>query len=84
MPAEDCLKLPGALSLDEGTLLEPLSVGLDAVRGSDVDPAARGTVPGAGPIGLNVVACAKAVPPPAPSMSPIYWTTAWKHHGNAG
>lgn len=63
MPAENCLKLPESLSLDEGALLEPLSVGLHAVRLGDVYPAARVAVLGAGPIGLSVVACAKAVAP---------------------
>lgn len=63
MPAENCLKLPDSVSLDEGALLEPLSVGLYAVRLGDVYPAARVAVLGAGPIGLSVLACAKAAAP---------------------
>jgi L-iditol 2-dehydrogenase len=63
MPAENCLVLPESISLDEGALLEPLSIGLHAVRLGEVYPAARVAVLGAGPIGLSVLACAKAAAP---------------------
>lgn len=63
MPAENCLVLPESVSLDEGALLEPLSIGLHAVRLGEVYPAARVAVLGAGPIGLSVLACAKAAAP---------------------
>lgn len=63
MPAENCLVLPESVSLDEGALLEPLSIGLHAVRLGEVCPAARIAVLGAGPIGLSVLACAKATAP---------------------
>lgn len=63
LPAANCLALPEAISLDQAALLEPLSIGLHAVRLADVYPAARVAILGAGPIGLSVLACAKAAAP---------------------
>ena len=63
LPAENCLAIPAEMSLDEATLVEPLSVGLYAVRLGDVYPAARVAILGAGPIGLSVLLCAKATAP---------------------
>jgi L-iditol 2-dehydrogenase len=63
MPAENCLPLPKNVTLDQAALLEPLSIGLHAVRLGAVYPAARVAILGAGPIGLSVLLCAKATAP---------------------
>ncbi len=63
LPAENCLPIPDNVTLEEAVLVEPLSVGLHAVRLGDVYPAARIAVIGAGPIGLSVLLCAKAQAP---------------------
>ncbi len=61
MPAENCYPIPGSISLEEASLVEPLSVGLQAVRMGEIYPAMKMAVLGAGPIGLSVLLCAKAV-----------------------
>jgi len=63
MPTENCLPIPETMSFEQAALVEPLSVGLYAVRLGGVDPAARIAVLGAGPIGLSVLLCAKAMAP---------------------
>ena len=63
MPAANCLRLPDAVTLEEAVLVEPLSIGMHAVRLGEVYPAARVAVLGAGPIGLSVLLCAKATAP---------------------
>jgi 2-desacetyl-2-hydroxyethyl bacteriochlorophyllide A dehydrogenase len=51
--ARETLHLPDAVSLREGALVEPLSVGLHAVRQAGLEPGADVLVLGAGPIGLS-------------------------------
>ncbi len=63
VPAANCLPVPEAVSLDLAALAEPLSVGLYAVKLSDMRPGARVAVLGSGPIGLSVLLCAKAAAP---------------------
>jgi len=63
VPAENCLVIPDAVSLDQAVLVEPLSIGLYAVRLAEVYPAARIAVLGAGPIGLSVLVAAKGAAP---------------------
>jgi len=63
VPAGNCFAIPETMSLDQATLVEPLSVGLYAVRLGQVAPAARVAVLGSGPIGLGVLLSAKAVGP---------------------
>jgi len=63
LPAGNCLKIPETMSLDEAALVEPVSIGLHAVRLGEVYPAARVAVLGTGPIGLSVLLCAKASAP---------------------
>jgi threonine dehydrogenase-like Zn-dependent dehydrogenase len=53
-------KLPNNLSSRIGALIEPLSVGLHAVKRSGLRPAATVVVVGAGPIGLAILMWAKA------------------------
>ncbi|XP_047002725.1 sorbitol dehydrogenase-like [Schistocerca americana] len=58
--ADFCYKLPDHVSLEEGALLEPLSVGVHACRLAGVCPGCKVLVIGAGPVGLLTVAAAKA------------------------
>ena len=53
VPAENCFPIPAGMTLDEAALVEPLSVGLHAVRLAELPPAARIAILGAGPIGLE-------------------------------
>ncbi|MEN6304433.1 MAG: alcohol dehydrogenase catalytic domain-containing protein, partial [Armatimonadia bacterium] len=59
-PADFLYKLPEALSLDEGAMIEPLSVGLHAVRMAAVSPGQSVAVFGAGPVGLATLQAALA------------------------
>ena len=59
VPADKVLELPKTLSLKHGAFIEPLSVGVHAVRRSGYRPGDRAIVFGAGPIGLCVAACLK-------------------------
>lgn len=60
LPGRNCLAVPDAISLDEAALIEPLSVGLHAVRLGCLSAGQRIGILGAGPIGLSVLLCAKA------------------------
>ena len=60
LAAEDsCLKLPRSVSLADGALVEPMAVGLHAVRTSGLKPGANVLVIGAGPIGLAATYAAR-------------------------
>ncbi|XP_038072518.1 sorbitol dehydrogenase-like [Patiria miniata] len=59
--ADFCFKLPDHVSLEEGALLEPLSVGVHACRRAGVRLGSRVLVLGAGPIGLLALLTAKAM-----------------------
>ena len=61
VPAENCLPISDAMTLDDAALVEPLTVALHALRLGEVASAARIAVLGAGPIGLSVLLVAKAV-----------------------
>lgn len=50
-PAAFAFALPESVSLDEGAMLEPLSVGIWACRRAGVAPGVRVLVTGAGPVG---------------------------------
>jgi len=52
-------KLPDNVSSRDGALVEPLSVGLHAVKRSGVGPGATAIIMGAGPIGLATLTWAK-------------------------
>ena len=69
IPAACCYRIPDSMSLETAALIEPLSVGLQAARVGEVYPAVRAAVLGAGPIGLSVLLCAKAL-----ARSTIYVT----------
>lgn len=56
-----CVRLPAALSDEDGALVEPLAVGLHGVLLADMKPGAKVMIVGAGPIGLAVIYWAKAM-----------------------
>ena len=62
-PAACCAAIPDSMSLDEAMLVEPLSIGLHAVRLSQLAAGMKIAILGAGPIGLSVLLCAKATAP---------------------
>ncbi|GLH07399.1 hypothetical protein R5R35_002892 [Gryllus longicercus] len=59
--ADFCFKLPDHMSLEEGALLEPLSVGVHACRRANVQLGSVVLICGAGPIGLVTLLSAKAM-----------------------
>ncbi len=59
-PSDFAFALPANVSLDEGALVEPLSVGVYAVRRSGLLPGQSAAVVGAGPIGLVTMQVARA------------------------
>lgn len=59
--ADFCYKLPDHVSLEEGALLEPLSVGVHACRRAGVRLGSTVLILGAGPIGLVTLIAAKAM-----------------------
>ncbi|MFM2280579.1 MAG: hypothetical protein RLZZ444_2810 [Pseudomonadota bacterium] len=54
--ARQVVPLPDGVSFEEGAMVEPLAVGLHAVKKSDMAIGARVLIIGAGPIGLAVTA----------------------------
>ncbi|MBS1861693.1 MAG: 2,3-butanediol dehydrogenase [Actinobacteria bacterium] len=60
VPAYACFKLPAELEISLGALVEPLSVGVHAMRRGGVEPGSRVAVIGGGPIGLGAVQAARA------------------------
>ena len=59
-PADSCTVVPDCVSQDEAMLVEPLSIGLHAVRLANLAAGMNIAILGAGPIGLSVLLCAKA------------------------
>jgi L-iditol 2-dehydrogenase len=59
-PADFAYRLPETVSTTEGALCEPLSVGIHACRRGEVGTGDTVLVAGAGPIGLMVLAAARA------------------------
>jgi L-iditol 2-dehydrogenase len=58
---ENCVfKLPDNIDMFQGVLIEPLAVGVHAVRKADVQLGEKVAILGAGPIGLLTLACVKA------------------------
>jgi (R,R)-butanediol dehydrogenase/meso-butanediol dehydrogenase/diacetyl reductase len=52
--ASATLRLPDAVSFHEGALVEPLAVGLNAVRKARLEPGDSVLIMGAGPVGISV------------------------------
>jgi L-iditol 2-dehydrogenase len=61
LPGRNCFPIPESMTLDEAALVEPLSVGLHAVRLAGLREGFRVAILGNGPIGLSVLLCAKAI-----------------------
>ncbi len=59
MPEECCLPTQGKLTLEQGALCEPLTIGFYTVRQSKLPRAADIAILGAGPIGLSCMLSAK-------------------------
>ncbi|KAG9445178.1 hypothetical protein H6P81_016518 [Aristolochia fimbriata] len=59
-PADLCFKLPDNISLEEGAMCEPLSVGIHACRRAVISPETNVLIIGAGPIGLVTMLAARA------------------------
>lgn len=59
-PADLCFKLPDNVSLEEGAMCEPLSVGVHACRRANIGPETKVLIMGAGPIGLVTMLAARA------------------------
>ncbi|XP_022891046.1 L-idonate 5-dehydrogenase-like [Olea europaea var. sylvestris] len=59
-PANLCFKLPDNVSLEEGAMCEPLSVGVHACRRAGICPETKALIVGAGPIGLVSMLAARA------------------------
>jgi len=59
-PAAFCFTLPDDVSMEEGAMCEPLSVGMHALQRGAAHRAARVAILGAGTIGLSTLAVAKA------------------------
>lgn len=58
---ESCvLRLPDQMDFDQGVLVEPLAVGVHAVRKAGIQLSEKVAILGAGPIGLLTLACVKA------------------------
>lgn len=60
LPEDFCVKLPDNVSLEEGALAEPLSVGVHVSRLAKIAPGDVVAVFGAGPVGLLAASCALA------------------------
>jgi D-xylulose reductase len=60
LPEDLCYQLPDNLSLEQGALVEPLSVAVHLVRQANVSPGQSLVVFGAGPVGLLCCAVSKA------------------------
>ncbi|XP_043261155.1 sorbitol dehydrogenase-like [Colletes gigas] len=59
--ADFCYKLPDNVTLEEGALLEPLSVGVHACKRANIGIGSKVLILGAGPIGLVSLLVAKAM-----------------------
>ena len=57
VPVDKVVEMPAGLSLKLGAFIEPVAVGVHAVRRSGYKPGDTAVVFGAGPIGLCVAAC---------------------------
>lgn len=59
-PSYLCYKLPDNVSLEEGAMCEPLSVGVHACRRANINPESNVLIIGSGPIGLVTLLAARA------------------------
>ncbi len=59
-PAHLCIPLPRGMSVEDGVMLEPLAIGVHAIRLMKMEPGASVGVLGCGPVGLLCLAVARA------------------------
>jgi len=59
VPRQTVIHIPDKLSFEEGALIEPIAVGMHAVRTSGLSMGDCAVIAGCGPIGLGVIMCAK-------------------------
>jgi len=59
-PADSVFKLPENMTFEEGAMVEPLSVGIQASKRGSIGPGKSAVVFGAGPIGLVTLQAARA------------------------
>jgi L-iditol 2-dehydrogenase len=59
VPQQTVIPIPEKLSFEEAALIEPLAVGMHAVRKSGLSVGNFAVIMGCGPIGLGVILCAK-------------------------
>lgn len=60
MPEDSCHVIPDTLTLDQAVVVEPLSIGLYAVRMAGIEPGAKVAILGAGMIGLCTLLASRA------------------------
>lgn len=60
VPASQLLRIPTGLQNDQGALIEPLAVGVHAVRRANCKPGQRVAIIGAGTVGIMVAQVARA------------------------
>jgi L-iditol 2-dehydrogenase len=77
-PADFCFKLPNNVSLEEGALLEPLSVGVHACKKGGVGVGSVVLILGAGPIGLVTLISAKAFGATKVIIAGLFWKVKLK------
>ncbi|KAL5567789.1 hypothetical protein UlMin_024364 [Ulmus minor] len=70
-PSDLCYKLPDNVSLEEGAMCEPLSVGVHACRRANVGPETNVLIMGSGPIGLVTLLAARAFGAPRVVMADV-------------
>jgi L-iditol 2-dehydrogenase len=63
MPARNCFRLPEGMSIEEGVLVEPLSIALHSLKAPGGRPPEKMAILGAGPIGLSVLLTAQSLAP---------------------
>ena len=56
-PSDFCLKIPCDVTMEEGAMIEPLSVAVHAYRRGEVQPGKNVVIMGAGPIGELTKLC---------------------------
>ena len=69
MPETSCFSIPATMTLEQAALSEPLSIGVYAVKLSEIGRDARIGILGSGPIGMSVFLAARAA-----GASAIYMT----------
>ncbi|MBC8243948.1 MAG: alcohol dehydrogenase catalytic domain-containing protein [Verrucomicrobia bacterium] len=70
--AESCYPIPDSMTMVQATLVEPLSVGIHAVRLAEMQPGGAVGILGAGPIGLSLLLAVGALCPSRTFVTDLY------------